>query len=112
MRGSRITLGADSMMRRVCDRVAGLMAGMLALVTVAATATAQMGQPAPGQMGFQGAASPVMEEISSFHDKVNVIIIAIAVFVLVLLAWVIIRYNSRSNPTPSKFSHNTISKQK
>ncbi len=108
MRGSRITLGADSMMRRVCDHVAGLMAGVLALVTMATTAAAQMGQPAPGQMGFQSAASPVMEEISAFHDQVNVIIIAIAVFVLLLMLWVIFRYNSRSNPEPSKFSHNTV----
>lgn len=59
-------------------------------------------------MGFQGAASPVMEEISLFHDKVNVIIIAITIFVLLLLAWVIIRYNAKSNPTPSKVSHNTM----
>ena len=63
---------------------------------------AQMGQPAPGQMGFQTAVTPVMEEIHSFHDFVNIIIIAIGVFVLALLLWVIIRYNSRSNPTPSK----------
>ena len=95
-------------MRRVCDRVAGLMAGMLAMVTLAASATAQMGHPAPGQMGFQGAASPVMEEITIFHDKVNVIIIAITIFVMILLGWVIIRYNSKSNPTPSKVSHNTV----
>ncbi|MEM8975037.1 MAG: cytochrome c oxidase subunit II [Pseudomonadota bacterium] len=95
-------------MRRVYDHVAGLMAGVLALVTMATIATAQIGQPAPGQMGFQGAASPVMEEISAFHDQVNVIIIAIAVFVLLLMLWVIFRYNSKSNPEPSNFSHNTV----
>ena len=71
-------------------------------------ALAQIGQPVDGQLGFQGAATPVMEEISLFHDRVNVIIIAITIFVLLLLAWVILRYNERANPTPSKFSHNTF----
>ena len=95
-------------MRRVCDRVAAVMAGVLAWMTLAANATAQIGQPVDGQLGFQGAASPVMEEISAFHDQVNVIIIAIAVFVLFLLLWVILRYNAKANPEPSKFSHNTV----
>ena len=66
-----------------------------------------MGQPAPGQLGFQSAATPVMEEIHTFHDFVNIIIIAITIFVLLLLAWVIIRFNARANPKPSNFSHNT-----
>lgn len=94
-------------MRRVCDQVAGLTAGILAFLAMAVNASAQIGQPAPGQMGMQGAVTPVMEEILLFHDKVNVIIIAIAIFVLLLLIWVIFRYNARSNPEPSKFSHNT-----
>jgi cytochrome c oxidase subunit II len=59
-------------------------------------------------MGLQGAASPVAEEIHKFYDLVNVIIVAIAVFVLLLLIYVIYRFNERANPTPSKVTHNTL----
>ena len=32
----------------------------------------------------------------------------ISVFVLALLIWVVVKYNRRSNPTPSKTTHNTL----
>ena len=96
------------MIGRVGNRVALAVVGLIAMLAGGGAALAQVGQPAPGQMNFQGAVTPVMEEITAFHDKVNVIIIAIAVFVLLLLVWVIIRYNARANPTPSKVTHNTL----
>jgi cytochrome c oxidase subunit 2 len=58
-------------------------------------------------MDFQPAASPVMQEIESFHRMVLYIITAVSVFVLALLIWIIVRYNKRANPVPSKVSHNT-----
>lgn len=100
--------GRMSMIGRVGNRVALAVVGLIAMLAGGGAALAQVGQPAPGQMNFQGAVTPVMEEITAFHDKVNVIIIAIAVFVLLLLVWVIIRYNARANPTPSKVTHNTL----
>ena len=84
-------------------------AAALAILFVAATsAWAGMGQPSPGEMGLQGAASPVAEEIHKFYDFVNIIIVAIAVFVLLLLLYVMYRFNERANPTPSKATHNTL----
>jgi cytochrome c oxidase subunit II len=70
-------------------------------------AWAGMGQPSPGEMGLQGAASPVAEAIHSFYDFVNIIIVAITVFVLLLLIYVMYRFNERSNPTPSTVTHHT-----
>lgn len=67
-----------------------------------------MGQPSPGEMGLQAAGSPVAVEIHKFYDLVNTIIIAIAVFVLLLLIYVMYRFNERANPTPSKVTHNTL----
>ena len=67
-----------------------------------------MGQPSPGEMGLQGAASPVAEEIHKFYDFVNIIIVAIGVFVMLLLLYVMYRFSEKSNPTPSRVSHNTI----
>ena len=60
------------------------------------------------EMGLQPAASPVMERIESFHQLLVYIIVAICLFVLALLIWIIVRYNRRANPTPSKTHHNTL----
>ncbi len=60
------------------------------------------------ELGLQPAASPVMERIESFHQLLLYIIVAISLFVLALLVWIIIRYNRRSNPTPSRTQHNTL----
>jgi cytochrome c oxidase subunit 2 len=59
-------------------------------------------------MGMQGAATPVAEAIHSFYDFVNIIIVAITVFVMLLLLYVMYRFNERSNPTPSKVTHHTM----
>ncbi len=65
-------------------------------------------QPLPGQMTFQPAASPTMEKILAFNDLVFPIIVAISVFVLGLLVYVMWRYREKKNPTPSKTTHNTV----
>ncbi len=64
--------------------------------------------PKDWDMGFQPAASPVMERIEDFHTLLLYIITAICLFVLALLVWIVVRYNHRSNPTPSKVHHNTL----
>lgn len=74
----------------------------------ASVAWAGMGQPSPGEMGLQTPASPVAESIHSFHDLVNAIIIAVTVFVLLLMLYVMYRFNERANPTPSKVTHHTL----
>lgn len=83
----------------------------ISVLTGVGAASAQsssgVGQPYNGQLGLQGAVTPVMQEITAFHSMVNIIIIAIAVFVTVLLLYVIFRFNAKANPTPSRFSHNT-----
>jgi cytochrome c oxidase subunit 2 len=56
---------------------------------------------------MQEAASPVMQDITNFHNFLLWITTAIAGFVLVLLLIVIVRFNARANPTPSRTTHNT-----
>ena len=59
------------MLRRLlCSAPAAAFAMLL---LGASAAWAAMGQPSPGEMGFQGAASPVAEEIHRFYDFVNII---------------------------------------
>ena len=78
------------------------------MLLLGSLAWAGMGQPSPGEMGMQGAATPVAESIHEFHSFVNAIIIAIVVFVMILLLYVMFRFNERSNPTPSTVTHNTL----
>ncbi|HUW73913.1 MAG TPA: cytochrome c oxidase subunit II [Methyloceanibacter sp.] len=70
-------------------------------------ALAGMGQPSPWQLGFQDAATPVMAQITDFHTYVTIIITVIALFVLALMIYVMVRFNEKRNPTPSRTSHNT-----
>jgi cytochrome c oxidase subunit II len=65
-------------------------------------------QPREWQLNLQESASPLMDRIVSFHNLLLYIIFGVSVFVLILLVWVIVRYNARANPTPSKTTHNTM----
>ncbi|HKZ97741.1 MAG TPA: cytochrome c oxidase subunit II [Hyphomicrobiaceae bacterium] len=67
-----------------------------------------LGQPLPGQIGLQLAATPVAREIHQFYDFTNLIIIAIAVFVLLLMLLVMVRFSEKRNPTPTATTHNTF----
>jgi len=65
-------------------------------------------QPEPWQMGFQKAASPMMEGIASMHHLLLIVIITVACFVILLLAYVIYRFRTKKNPIPSTTSHHML----
>ena len=92
----------------VLKRLAALAATVTPGLLIGGAALAGSGQPSPWQMGFQQAATPVMENIIWFHDFLLYLIIAITIFVLALLVIVVVRFNSRANPTPSRTTHNTL----
>ncbi len=96
--------GAERQMK-VLSRLTAI--AVTALFASAGAAFAGLGQPTPWQLGLQDAASPVMEEIASFHNYVLWIVTAITIFVLALLVIIIVRFNARANPTPSRTTHNT-----
>jgi cytochrome c oxidase subunit 2 len=79
-----------------------------ALLMSAASALAAPGQPSSWALGLQEAASPVMTDITWFHNFLLVIITAITAFVLILLLIVMIRFNARANPSPSRTTHNAV----
>jgi len=66
-----------------------------------------IGQPEQGATGFQTAATELARDLHWLDGLLLVIITAISVFVLALITFVIVRYNSRSNPTPAAFTHNS-----
>src|SRR6195256_3860324 len=71
-------------------------------------AFAELGQPAPWEYTLQEAASPVMDNIVWFHNFLTVLITVITLFVLGLLVIVVVKFNAKSNPVPSKTTHNTL----
>lgn len=58
------------------------------------------------QIGLPPAATPVMERIAAFHTELVWIVTAVFLLVAVLLITVIVRFNHRRNPEPSKTQHN------
>jgi cytochrome c oxidase subunit 2 len=92
---------------KVLSRLTVIAAGAGALAASAGAALAGLGQPTPWQLGLQDSASPVMTDITNFHDFLLWIITAISVFILLLLLIVVVRFNARANPTPSRTTHNT-----
>ncbi len=79
-----------------------------ALVMPDGAAFAGLGQPTPWQIGLQQSGTPVMDDIVWFHDLLLWVIGAITLFVLALLITVMIKFNARANPTPSRTTHNTL----
>ena len=83
--------------------------GLLAGFAGVPAAHAIEGYAKPWQMGLQPAASPSMEGIRWFHNGMLLpIITVIALFVLALLIIVIVKFNSKANPVPSRTTHNTF----
>lgn len=92
---------------RLGRQLAGLVVAGMAFVA-AGPASAEMGQPAPWEHTLQEAATPVMENIIWFHNFLLVLITVITLFVLALLVIVVMKFNARANPVPSKTTHNTL----
>ena len=91
----------------------GQMGRRLLGLTVAGMALAAGGaafgdQPKPWEYTLQEAATPVMENIISFHNLLLVIITVITLFVLALLVIVVVKFNAKANPVPSRTTHNTL----
>ena len=81
------------------------------LATAAAfllAAPAAWAAPEPWGIDLQPAATESADKIHSFHELLLYIIIGVTLFVLALLIIVMVRFNRRANPVPSKTTHNTL----
>jgi cytochrome c oxidase subunit II len=98
------------------SRVGRHLLGMATIALVAAgimlatggAAFAELGQPEPWEWHLQASGSPVMDNIVWFHDFLSVLIIVITLFVLALLVVVVVKFNAKANPVPSRTTHNTL----
>jgi cytochrome c oxidase subunit 2 len=92
----------------VFKRLTALAVTISAILAGGEAALAEFGQPSPWQLGMQQSVTPVMDNIIWFHDYLLYFIGAITAFVLALLVIVIVRFNARANPVPSRTTHNTL----
>jgi len=88
-------------------RLLGLAVAGVALAAGGA-AFAELGQPSPWEWTLQESATGVMDTITWFHTLLVWIITVITLFVLVLLIMVVVKFNAKANPVPSKTTHNTL----
>lgn len=97
------------MLRRLFSAAVILAGTCLAIgLADAVPALAGLGQPTDKELGLQLPATPIMESITSLYDSVNAVIIAITVFVLILLIYVMFAFRESRNPVPSRTTHNTL----
>jgi cytochrome c oxidase subunit 2 len=106
MAARRPLSGMDRSMQILRRRAAAFAVTLGAALAAAGPALAQV--PRPWEMDFQTAHSPVMQRIESLHTLVLWIITLIVLFVGALLVWVLVRYNARRNPVPSRTAHHTL----
>lgn len=97
------------MVRRTCAYLVaiGACAAILSFADVA-LADGVVGVAHPWQLNFQQAHSPVMERVHEFHHLLLIIIGLIVVLVVGILGYVMVRFNAKRNPVPSRTTHNTI----
>lgn len=102
---------AKAMIRRAVAAATGFAtAGMLAGAALAQDTLGDLpviGKPHAKGIGFQPAATELARDQQWLDHFVLIIITAVTILVCALLLIVIFRYNSRSNPVPAKFTHNT-----
>ena len=110
-------LGTQAFEQEVNMRNFTKLSGLSALLSsgiTASVAAAQdgieglevIGKPINGAYGFQPAVTELARDIQWLDGMVNVIMVAVVAFVVLLMAIVIIRHNSKSNPEASQFTHN------
>ena len=94
---------------RVAAGAATLLGGS-ALASLAFAADPEnYGQPTDKALGFQPAVTELGGRVTNFYNGMLLpIITIISLLVLGLLLWIVIRYNRKANPTPARFSHNTV----
>ena len=94
----------------VMRKLASGALAIAALMTASGAMAADLlGQPTPGAIDFQPAASSLKHQVIFFHNVILMpIITVIVLLVLGLLLWCVFRFNKKANPVPAKWSHNTL----
>lgn len=97
---------------RLADKVTGLPVALAASLAAAAAfaqdaALEVVGRPHMGGTGFQPAATELARDQQWLDGVLFWVCVGVVALVLALLLAVVVRFNSRSNPTPARFTHNS-----
>lgn len=66
-----------------------------------------IGIPVPGGVNWQPSVTDVGAQTRWLANYVDLIMLAIFIFVTLLVAWCIFRFNRKRNPVPAQFTHNS-----
>jgi len=83
------------------------MATVIGLPAAAQDGLEIIGRPVDKLLGFQPPVTELARDVQWLDDLVLWVIAAITILVTGLLIYVILRYNEKTNPTPSNFTHNS-----
>ena len=94
---------------KIANGISLSVAAAGSLLGATSAAQAEAGHAVPWQMGMQDAATPIAEKIHSFHNGLLLpLSVVISLFVLGLLLYIVVKFNAKANPVPSKTTHNTM----
>jgi cytochrome c oxidase subunit II len=94
--------------QKIMTAVSTVVLSVTAFAVPVFAAGDRLGMAVEKQLGFQPAATEIMEHTTSFHNGLLIVITLITLFVFALLGWIILRYNRKANPVPSKTTHNVL----
>ena len=90
-------------------KILTIFSSLFALLLLSGQAIAEnIGQAIPWGLNLREPFSALMSEMVSFHDGLLWLITIISLFVLILLIIIVIKFNEKANPKPSKTTHNTF----
>lgn len=93
-------------MKRAFQMLIGAAAALTPLGAMAEPDTAPLiGQPTPGALNFQPTVTPIGQQTADLHMIMVYVAVAISGFVLLLMAYTMIRFRASAHPTPKRFSH-------
>ncbi len=95
------------MLKRLFTLVPAAVAAMFSGAG-AALAEGVVAKSKPWQMWLQEPMSPSAEMVHDLNVLLMWIEVAIVIFVLAIMAYVMVRFSEKNNPTPSKTTHNTM----
>ena len=90
-------------------KILSFFSSLLSLFFLSSHASAEnIGQAVPWGLNLREPFSELMTEMVIFHDGLLWLITIISLFVLVLLGIVVVKFNKKANPKPTKTTHNTV----
>ncbi len=87
--------------------ISATLASGAALAQDGITGLESIGKPLPEGTGFQPAATELARDQQWLDGILLYLCIGVSALVMILLLTVILRFNSRVNPKPARFTHNT-----